>query len=337
MQRLFSMLCREKTFFFCARYVPLLLFAALVLHPVVTGAEPPQVHTIGSEAVPPLYPSPPYTVPYPAGGQQAAEEAKFRALASYGRYHSLISRGQYVAPLEKAPEPPAKPALEEGVKQEPRFTGFKAVVNNYSLPTPKHLKAMWDEVLARHDPERVFGRNPKHMPPFRVEQWRNIVAQYQGMPPDKKLRIVNGFFNNWPSKDDMKNYGVKEYWASPEEFLRKGSGDCEDYAIIKYLALRYLGWPAEDLWLVLVIENKTKRQHAVLAAHYDNATFILDNLSKPRYLLIPEKNYMKRYTPFYAVNDSGDWLFAMPRRGGEQNALARIQKDDGVAVLNGAR
>lgn len=89
-------------------------------------------------------------------------------------------------------------------------------------------------------------------------QWKNISSQMPSMPPDKKLRVINGFFNSWPSRNDQTNYGKKEYWASPEEFFKKGSGDCEDYAIIKYFALRYFSWPAEDLWLVLVTEKKNQ-------------------------------------------------------------------------------
>lgn len=214
----------------------------------------------------------------------------------------------------------------------PRLSGFKPLSKEVFFSPPPYLQKMWDEVMARHDPEKVFGKNQKLMNTYRKEQWRNIVDNWRGMSRDKQLRVINGFFNNWPSKSDQQNYGEKEYWASPEEMLRKGSGDCEDYAIIKYLALRYLNWPTEDMWLVLVQDKKKKTHHAVLAARYGSQIFILDNLSKPRYLLIPDETYMKNYMPFYAINERSSWIFAMPQpKRDAGNPLLGEKENLGVA------
>jgi predicted transglutaminase-like cysteine proteinase len=134
----------------------------------------------------------------------------------------------------------------------------------------------------------------------------------------EKLQYINGFFNRWESKSDLENYGVEEYWASPEEFLEKGGGDCEDFAIIKYLALRYFGWPEQDLWLLLGLKKTVGEFHAVLAARTGEKLFILDNLSKPVYLLIPEKQYIQNFIPQYAINELGIWEFSesLPAAGG---------------------
>jgi predicted transglutaminase-like cysteine proteinase len=37
---------------------------------------------------------------------------------------------------------------------------------------------------------------------------------------------------------DMTQYGVRDLWASPLMTFGSGAGDCEDYAIAKYVALR---------------------------------------------------------------------------------------------------
>src|SRR5262249_3645995 len=39
---------------------------------------------------------------------------------------------------------------------------------------------------------------------------------------------------------DWALYGDADYWASPLQTLDRGAGDCEDYAILKYVALREL-------------------------------------------------------------------------------------------------
>jgi predicted transglutaminase-like cysteine proteinase len=48
-----------------------------------------------------------------------------------------------------------------------------------------------------------------------------------------KIKHINNFINAYPSKSDLDNYGTEGYWATPEEFFAKGSGDCEDYATAK--------------------------------------------------------------------------------------------------------
>lgn len=243
-----------------------------------------------------------------------------------------------------APEPPRrKPKSGKELKTlpadtsaaAPKLAGYKSLSKEVFFAPPPYLQQLWESALERHDPEKAFGRHQRLMNPYRKEQWNNIVASWNSMTPDKKLRVINGFFNNWPSKSDQENYGQKEYWASPEEMLRKGSGDCEDYAIIKYLALRYLSWPSQDIWLVLVQDRKKKTHHAVLAARYGQQTFILDNLSKPRYLIIPEEAYMKNYMPFYAINEESSWIFAMPRQklppaADEEKGFVGVAESDAV-------
>ncbi len=42
---------------------------------------------------------------------------------------------------------------------------------------------------------------------------------------------------------DMVQYGVEDYWASPLTSIGNRAGDCEDYAIAKYVALEEWGFP----------------------------------------------------------------------------------------------
>jgi predicted transglutaminase-like cysteine proteinase len=63
------------------------------------------------------------------------------------------------------------------------------------------------------------------------------------------------------------------------------------------------------MWILLGKDLKRQAAHAVLAARSGSRVFILDNLSSPAYLLIPEPQYLRNFLPLYAINESGFWIF----------------------------
>lgn len=79
--------------------------------------------------------------------------------------------------------------------------------------------------------------------------------------------------------DDMTQYGVPDLWASPLMTFQSNAGDCEDYAIAKYVALQELGFSEQDLRLVVVDLRATGEDHAVTAVRHDGRWLILDNLT----------------------------------------------------------
>ena len=87
-----------------------------------------------------------------------------------------------------------------------------------------------------------------------------------------------------------------------------GFGDCEDFAIAKYVALRAAGVPAKQLRVLLVRDNIARLDHAVLAANADGHWFILDN----RWTAAVEDNDVRRFTPLFALDDEGVKLLAAP-------------------------
>jgi len=76
---------------------------------------------------------------------------------------------------------------------------------------------------------------------------------------------------------DWRQYGMRDRWSSPLETLRTGAGDCEDYAILKYLALREAGIAADDLQLVIVRDVIARADHAMLAVRLERRWLVLDN------------------------------------------------------------
>lgn len=117
----------------------------------------------------------------------------------------------------------------------------------------------------------------------RVARWHELLRQ-PGRDAWDKLITVNRFFNQLRQQDDRLTWGTDDYWASPEELLRAGAGDCEDFAIAKYRTLIALGIDTEQLRLVTTRayspRTRTIERHMVLTyqASPGATVWVLDNL-----------------------------------------------------------
>src|SRR5260370_12666877 len=80
------------------------------------------------------------------------------------------------------------------------------------------------------------------------------------------------------SMSDMALYGVEDVWSPPLATLAKGAGDCEDYAIAKFVALQGAGVSADDLRIVILLDDIREEDHAVVAAPLDGNWLMLHNL-----------------------------------------------------------
>lgn len=108
----------------------------------------------------------------------------------------------------------------------------------------------------------------------------NLMDSLTGVTDDKKAIEVNKFFNQIQYASDAKVWGKSDYWASRLEFLGVGMGDCEDYAVAKFLTLIQLGVPQEKLFLTYV--KKGTEPHLVVTYYKEPNTvpFVLDNYDK---------------------------------------------------------
>jgi predicted transglutaminase-like cysteine proteinase len=100
---------------------------------------------------------------------------------------------------------------------------------------------------------------------------------------DQKIVEVNRFFNQVQYATDMKTWGKKDYWASRLEFLGKGQGDCEDFAVAKFLTLIQIGVPEKTLFLTYAkAVGYPEAAHLVVSYYKEPGTvpFILDNYNK---------------------------------------------------------
>jgi predicted transglutaminase-like cysteine proteinase len=107
---------------------------------------------------------------------------------------------------------------------------------------------------------------------------------------------------------DYAQHGEADRWSAPLASFATGKGDCEDYAIAKYVALSEAGFPREELRLLLVRDRSVRQDHAVLAARLDGHWLILDSR---RSELMNDADATS-FTPLYAINHRGVQLFAAP-------------------------
>lgn len=101
--------------------------------------------------------------------------------------------------------------------------------------------------------------------------------------------------------NDVTLYGVQDYWATPLSTFALRAGDCEDYAIAKYVALREIGFSTSDLRLVIVQDNEAHQGHAVTAVRFEGRWLVLDNLR----FIIQEDTEVSRLTPLYFIDEEG--------------------------------
>jgi hypothetical protein len=100
---------------------------------------------------------------------------------------------------------------------------------------------------------------------------------------------------------DEAQWGVPDRWSGPLETLRSRQGDCEDYAILKYVALLEAGISKEDLKIVILKNRLPNEDHAAVAARADGQWLILDN----RTLTLVRDVDVARAIPIFVPDDDG--------------------------------
>ena len=96
--------------------------------------------------------------------------------------------------------------------------------------------------------------------------------------PIARLEAVNRYVNARVAFiDDSRQYGLSDHWTSAADTLRRGRGDCEDYAIAKLQLLRRAGFADKDLYLVILHDALRRTDHAVLVVRAEGRLLVLDN------------------------------------------------------------
>ncbi len=100
---------------------------------------------------------------------------------------------------------------------------------------------------------------------------------------------------------DLVLHGAEDVWSPPLATFAIGAGDCEDYAIAKFVALQEAGISADDLRIVILRDDHREEDHAVVAARLDGHWLMLDN----RHMVLVEDHDVRRYRPIFLVDRDG--------------------------------
>lgn len=217
----------------------------------------------------------------------------------FGLLALLLALGAWPGVLHAAaPAAVTPPATAPGAAPAAGSPGIK-LFGTVEFKRPLSSLPAWLDLLRRNQASPVFLPQ-KHF--NKKVTWDEFRATAQGKSSLDLLRHVNAFWNTWPYREDIENWGKPDYWAIPAEFLKK-SGDCEDYAIIKYFTLKELGIPPETMRIVVLRDTIRNLAHAVLVVYMNDNAYVLDNLSNA----VLSHTRFKHYSPQYSVNEFGRW------------------------------
>jgi predicted transglutaminase-like cysteine proteinase len=171
-------------------------------------------------------------------------------------------------------------------------------------PVVGALASKWHAVELEIDHEEMVlaGCREQKPCPEPARELLNIIAEGRGRTDRARIGLINRAVDLaiTPTADEAQ-WGVEDHWSSPLETLQTHRGDCEDYAIIKYVALREAGLSSADVKIVILRKLFPSGDHAVAAARVNGEWLILDN----RQLTLVRDTDMMRATPKFQLDEGG--------------------------------
>jgi predicted transglutaminase-like cysteine proteinase len=164
----------------------------------------------------------------------------------------------------------------------------------------------WTGMLQRWTAERREASQPcllGQITGCEPREWRRIVDLLAPLELRAKIEAVNSLVNRYPYIPSAANWSEPNYWETPFEFLSK-SGQCQDYAIAKFMLLRAAGVPNDLLRVVVLRDRRLGLDHAVMVAYVDGEALMLDNQIPD---VVPVAG-IRHYQPYYSINETGWWL-----------------------------
>ena len=185
--------------------------------------------------------------------------------------------------------------------------------------------ALQQQLIARFGPARVVL----------LKDWLQRIDAVKSLKEDAKLKQINDFINqNITFEDDISVWQQSDYWATPLETIGQGRGDCEDFAIIKYVSLRMGGIPANKLRLVYVKAKLNTPAGPRVQAHMVLAYYtapnaepqVLDNLEGT----IRPASKRKDLQPVFSFNSEGIFASVAGTDKATEGGIGRLSRWEDV-------
>lgn len=213
--------------------------------------------------------------------------------------------------IDGSPHAVRQDAATESDQQVPPIFGME------SEPVAGEVAAKWHAVEADIDGEQqVLARcRTEEACPVVAQNLLDIVAEGAGRSGLARVGLINRAVDLaiTPTSDEAQ-WGVADHWSPPFETLRTHRGDCEDYAIVKYVALLEAGLSHDDVRIVILRNLLPKEDHAVVAARVDGKWLILDN----RRLALVRDTEMVGSIPKFVLDENGARRFVPSNRAGRE-------------------
>lgn len=181
--------------------------------------------------------------------------------------------------------------------------------------------ALQQQLIARFGRERLVL----------LSDWLHAVGSANAIDDEAKLARINDFINrNIRYDSDRGIWQQNDYWATPLETIGQGAGDCEDFAIIKYVSLRMAGVVDRKLRLIYVkarvdsFGGSTQHAHMVLAyyATPNASPLILDNLDSQ----IQTASKRSDLHPVFSFNSEGVFAGATGKENDTIGGIGRLSR-----------
>lgn len=151
-------------------------------------------------------------------------------------------------------------------------------------------------VLALCDEDRVHCKSPEAL------RFLGMIDGAKGREGRARLGELNRAVNlAIRPGSDLALYGSEDVWRTPLALLSAGAGDCEDYAIAKFVALHAAGVASEDLRIVILRDTIRHEDHAVVSARLDGRWLLLDN----RRMAMVEDISLRNHQPLFVIDHDG--------------------------------
>jgi predicted transglutaminase-like cysteine proteinase len=170
---------------------------------------------------------------------------------------------------------------------------------------PSELSAKW-AALASHlrsdEATLAMCRSNDSECPAAARGFLQIIEQGRKRQGRARIGEINRAVNlSIRPMADWMQHGIDDVWSAPLATFASGAGDCEDYAIAKYVALREAGTVADDLRLVIVRDVRRNADHAVAAVRFEGEWLILDN----RHLALVNAAEVPHFSPLFVLDHRG--------------------------------
>lgn len=212
-------------------------------------------------------------------------------------------------PLRPTPPPPEAAPAEHSLRTPNPEEPFGLTVKSV---TTGEVFDKWNGLVAdiRAESEILTRcRSDARRCPAAAKKFLDVIADGRAHDGRARIGIINRAINlAIQPTSDLAQWGVADRWSAPLATLTSGRGDCEDYAIAKYVALREAGIADSDVRLIIVRDLASGEDHAIVAVHADDNWIMLDN----RRLTLLEDAAMQHVLPLFAFDDTGVKRFASP-------------------------